>query len=142
MVILSLQRFAKNGHIYVQRTNFVISPKRNLRAPILSCLPSLENPLKIISSHFWRRQVFIYSLSYLCAFQRKVTRILDNIRSSDRLKFYETQEIKRSVKQNVIWIYLLAFSYHCCWSHWAWQSTNTILMTKDVGRQVMGFLVR
>lgn len=119
MVILSLQRFAKNGHIYVQRTNFVISPERNLRAPILSCLPSLENPLKIISSHFWRRQVFIYSLSYLCAFQRKVTRILDNIRSSDRLKFYETQEIKRSVKQNVIWIYLLAFSYHCCWSHWA-----------------------
>lgn len=119
MVILSLQRFAKNGHIYVQRTNLVISPERNLRASILSFLPSLENPLKIISSHFWRRQVFIYSLSYLCAFQSRVTRILDNIRSSDRLKFCETQEIKRSVKQNVIWIYLLAFFYHCCRSHWA-----------------------
>lgn len=119
MVVLSLQKFTKNGHIYVQKTNLVISPERSLRAPILSFLPSLENPLKMISSHFWRRQVFIYSLSYFCAFWRRVTRISDNTRSSDRLKFYETQEIKRSVKQNVIWIYLLAFSYHCCRSHWA-----------------------
>lgn len=96
-----------------------IFPERKLRAPILSFLLSLENPLKMASSYFWKKWVFMYYFSCLCAFHRRATRILDNVRSNDGLNFYETKEIKRSAKQNVIWIYLLAFCYHCCRSHWA-----------------------
>lgn len=55
----------------------------------------------------------------LCDFHRKATKILDNARSHDRFKFYKTKEMKRSAKQSIIWICLLAFCYHCCPSHWA-----------------------
>ena len=144
MAVLSLQRFAKNEHIYVQRANLVIPPERNLRAPILSFLPSLENPLKMTSSHFWRRQVFIYFLTCLCAFWRRDTRILDNTRSSDRLKFYETWE-------TLLFEVSGRMSFESTFWHSVitaveviepWQSTNTTLITRDVGKQMMGFLVR